>query len=395
MSGHSTQVQSLAQQILDLSKSNDKNGAREEILMKAQALVAAVSTPRDHSMALTWPIVQGSAIRTLLHLGALQAIPTSGSISLKDLAFATGAQASLLQRLLRVLAGADFITQHADGSYSHTPLSSAYATDQDHTGILFKTIFDEVAVLMALPTYLQTHGTKEPDGEQATTHNPNTWYHGQEGKTVFEIMENDAEKLKGFQTLMAMAARFRPFTGFYDFSKLNTTEQGRPVLVDVGGADGTTIVKILEAHPDIRAEQCVLEDLPRSIELGRKNSSLPQGVQFQAHDFFQPQPVKNAKAYLLRAVCHDWSDTSVIKILSNIASAMSIDSKLLIADNVLPEGAVKGMAAYMDLMMLCIGGKERTKSNFEEVLDAAGLKLDEIYLAGHETGFAIVEASLK
>lgn len=45
--------------------------------------------------------------------------------------------------------------------------------------------------------------------------------------------------------------------------------------------------------------------------------------------------------------------------------------------------------------MLCIGGKERTKGNFEAVLDAAGLKLDAIYSASGETTFSVVEASLK
>ena len=85
----------------------------------------------------------------------------------------------------------------------------------------------------------------------------------------------------------------------------------------------------------------------------------------------------------------------VIKILSNIASVMSSDSKLLIGDNVLPEGGAKGMAAYMDLMMMCIGGKERTKKEFEFVLGEAGLKLDGVYPAGKGTEYAIVEASLK
>lgn len=35
------------------------------------------------------------------------------------------------------------------------------------------------------------------------------------------------------------------------------------------------------------------------------------------------------------------------------------------------------------------------KSNFEEMLGATGFKLSEIYPAAHETGLAIVEASLK
>ena len=360
MSDPTKDVQTIAGEILELSKTykpQDGDGSGPALLAKTNELVAAVQSPRDHSIGLTFPLVEGSTIRTLQHLQALDAIPTTGSISLTDLASATGAQPALLQRLLRVVAGSGFIIQTSGPSYSHTPLSLAYAKDEGNMGVMFKILFDELAVLTALPAYLRTHGAKEPDGEKATTHNPNTWYYGQEGKTVFEIMEQDPEKFEGFQKMMAMAARFRPFTGFYDFSKLGTSEEGRPVLVDVGGADGTTLAKVLEAHPDIKAEQCVLEDRAGVVEMARKNGHLPEGLQILAHDFFQPQPVKNAKAYLLRAVCHDWSDTSVVKILSNIASAMAPDSKVLIADNVLPEGGVQGMAAFMDLLMLCIGGR--------------------------------------
>lgn len=175
-------IRALAADILSLSKTYQPGDGHPdlepELLTKAKELVSAIQSPRDrhidHSMSLTWPLVQGSTIRTLMYLGALEAIPTSGSISLPDLASATCAQASLLQRLLRVLVGSGFIIQNSDDSYSHTSLSTAYATDEGNLGILFKTIFDEVAVLSSLPTYLRTHGAKEPDGEEATTHNPNT-----------------------------------------------------------------------------------------------------------------------------------------------------------------------------------------------------------------------------
>ena len=47
------------------------------------------------------------------------------------------------------------------------------------------------------------------------------------------------------------------------------------------------------------------------------------------------------------------------------------------------------------MMMFCIGGKERTRKDFEFVLGEAGLKLDGIYFVHGEDGFAIIEASLK
>ena len=208
-------------------------------------------------------------------------------------------------------------------------------------------------------------------------------------------MEQDPERLKNFQTLLGMTEGIRPFTGFYDFNKLATGgEDDRAVLVDVGGADGTTIARTLEAYPEIKPEQCVNQDREQVIATAKQNVDLPESVHLQVHDFFQPQPVKHARAYHLRAICHDWSDGMMIKILKNIVPAMAPVSKVLIADVVLPESGVSGMAACMDMMM-CIGGKERTRANFEAVLDAAGLKLDRVYPAAGGTSFAVVEASLK
>lgn len=215
-----------------------------------------------------------------------------------------------------------------------------------------------------------------------------------EGKTVFEVLEQDPERLRNFHALMGMVEMLRPYTGFYDYGKF-ASDDGRVAFVDMGGADGKTISKIIAAHPQIKPESCILQDREQVIELAHKSPNLPKGVQAQAHDFFQPQPVKGAKAYHLRAICHDWSDTMVVKILKNIVPAMVPDSKVLIADNVLPERGGSGMVAAMDMMMLCIGGKERTKANFIAVLDAAGLKLDGIYSVAGDTPFSVVEASLK
>lgn len=56
---------------------------------------------------------------------------------------------------------------------------------------------------------------------------------------------------------------------------------------------------------------------------------------------------------------------------------------------------MSGMTAFMGLVMLYIDGKDRTKWNFECVLDQAGLQLDAINPPGYESGIAIMEASVK
>lgn len=59
-------------------------------------------------------------------------------------------------------------------------------------------------------------------------------------------------------------------------------------------------------------------------------------VTFQVHDFFTPQPVRNAAVFLLRAVLHDWPDGFARRILLQLREAATADTKLLMADFVLP-----------------------------------------------------------
>lgn len=151
-----------------------------------------------------------------------------------------------------------------------------------------------------------------------------------------------------------------------------------------------------------RSWPCTRRSRPRRASRDRENvlaaananAAPPAGVQLSAHDFFTPQPVRHARAYQLRAVCHDWSDAVVVKIMQQIVPVMAHESRVLIADNVLPKGGVSGMAAFMDLVMLCLGGKERTRADFEKVCARAGSRVEEVWGADGKIGFAVVEARL-
>jgi hypothetical protein len=54
------------------------------------------------------------------------------------------------------------------------------------------------------------------------------------------------------------------------------------------------------------------------------------------HDFFAPQLIRNAAVFLLRVVLHDWPDDFARRILLHLREAATPDTKLVIADFVLP-----------------------------------------------------------
>jgi hypothetical protein len=54
------------------------------------------------------------------------------------------------------------------------------------------------------------------------------------------------------------------------------------------------------------------------------------------HNFFEPQPIKDAAVFTMRLIIHDWPDESVRKILKYLRSAAQTTTKLLIIDHILP-----------------------------------------------------------
>ena len=63
------------------------------------------------------------------------------------------------------------------------------------------------------------------------------------------------------------------------------------------------------------------------------------------HDFFTPQPVSDAAVFLLRVVLHDWPDAFARRILAQLREAAREDTRLVIADFVLPHACADDFAS--------------------------------------------------
>ncbi len=92
------------------------------------------------------------------------------------------------------------------------------------------------------------------------------------------------EGTKVYQTGLGMQDAILPVVGFCDFGQFNTAD-GRPMLVDVCGEQGQSILQILNHHKELAPEKMVLQDLPTVIEPVKKSNVLPKGVVVMEHDF--------------------------------------------------------------------------------------------------------------
>ncbi|KAH7325685.1 hypothetical protein B0I35DRAFT_405045 [Stachybotrys elegans] len=115
---------------------------------------------------------------------------------------------------------------------------------------------------------------------------------------------------------------------------------GRGTVVEVGGADGRIALEVASQCPSI---QFIVQGHASTAAQAKSSSSkfdssVSSRVQWMAHDYLEPQPTecKGAEAYLVQCSGRGWTDEYVAKVFGNVAAAMGPESKLLIADDLVP-----------------------------------------------------------
>ena len=114
----------------------------------------------------------------------------------------------------------------------------------------------------------------------------------------------------------------------YDWAALDGAKSAG-TIVDVGGSHGSVSTALARATQRLHF---VVQDLPGTVEEGRAQlpKELQSRIEFMAHDFFQPQPVKGADVYLFRFIMHNWADKYAARILQALIPAFKDGSRVLI-----------------------------------------------------------------
>jgi SAM-dependent methyltransferase len=156
-------------------------------------------------------------------------------------------------------------------------------------------------------------------------------------------------------------------------------------VVDVGGGTGTLLAAILRARPALEG---TLVDLARTVaRAGEVFAAAGVGDRagVSGQSFFDPLPA-GADLYLLKSVISDWPDAEATAILSRCAEAARPDGRVVVLSGVSPHGADGGFEL---LMMVLVGGRERSLAEFREIADAAGLEV--LAARPNRTGRYLVE----
>lgn len=171
-------------------------------------------------------------------------------------------------------------------------------------------------------------------------------------------------------------------------------------VIDVGGADGAVLVRLLQLQPQLHA---VLFDRAEMMEGARtrvEQTGLGDRCELVAGDFFESIPA-GGDVYLLSWILHDWDDEQALGILRVLRDAGA--RRLLIAETPLPSRAVAAESVHTGLvadaytldmqMLLLTGGCERTTEEYRALLAQAGFAITDIAPAtGSPRGATVIEA---
>jgi hypothetical protein len=305
-------------------------------------------------------IVAAQAIHTAVKF-CIPNLLASGPKSAAELAAECGAHAPTLERLLRALTSIEMFQRLPDGRYKNSPGTEILRSDHPNS-------------LWAEGIFLPAPFMWRPLGELAeSVRTGQTAFDRVFGQGIFSYLAERPEEAAVFNRVMAQEILWTTpaVLRAYDFSRFHR-------LLDVGGGRGVFLSHLLSAVPKLEG---VLFDQPQVIA-GAKDSfkgEVAGRATIVSGSFFEGVP-DGADAYVLRRIIHDWEDEEAVKIMSNVHAAMQPGATLLIIEGLID--SVTRPVGLMDLMMLVLGGRERTEAEFKSLAQNAGFTLSRIIPAG-------------
>jgi hypothetical protein len=284
-----------------------------------------------------------------------------------ELGAVLGADPDALGRVLRLLAAHGVFVSQGD-RFRHSPMSRLLRTDDPHSLRAFTRMF-------GLPSWWAIYGSLERAVRTGCPATDDVLPGG-----LYAHFAAHPEESAVFNAAMVAKAHAQVagILGAYDFS-------GFRVVGDIGGGRGHLLRAVLDAVPTARG---VLFDLPHVVNDAAGVAS--ERLTLQGGDFFKDDlPV--CDAYLVMEVIHAWGDKEGIAILRAIRRASPPNAKVLLIEQMVPDDPGPHWSKMLDIhMMTLLGGRQRTRQEYEGLFESAGFSLQREVDTG--AGVSILEA---
>jgi hypothetical protein len=324
----------------------------------ARALGPAELCVFEHATAGSVLHVLGALVRA----GVPEALQ-GGPLGAEQLAERTGLNADALFRTLRCVSLQGYFRLRADGRFEHNSRSRVLAGGSLSRAREFLLYFSSGSNQAAWGHF--DHALK-------TGRSPFDHVHGM---TIWEWFERHADEREMFaHTMMGITVADAPaIAKIYPFAELHN-------LCDIGGGRGTLLSELLLKHRHLRG---TLYESPGVLESAREMLAargVLDRVSLVPGSFFDGVPA-GADAYLLKNILHDWDDERCATILRHVRDAASTGSRVLIAESVVERYSRHPLAVPADLQMMvaCSDGRERSRGEFDGLLQKAGFRLGRVF----------------
>ena len=279
-----------------------------------------------------------------------------GHSNAESLAKAAGADARMIYRILRILAGQGIFREGKDRQFSLTEMGETLLPDSQESIAALGKLTHHPTTWAALGGFPHTIRTGETDFDHAI------------GESWIEHMATDNEFAAIFHQAMNGLTRMHnsSVAEAYDFSKHTR-------IVDVGGGNGALLSAILSRNDKLSG---VLLDRESAIDQARQGAGGPmERCELVIGDFFDAVP-SGGDVYILKIILHDWGDDDCIRILKNCREAMVDGGRVLVIDRLIGAPNEPSLTHVADMFMMAFtGGVERSESEFEELFNRSGLAL--------------------
>jgi hypothetical protein len=302
--------------------------------------------------ARLWDLLRGAmgtkALAIAVDLGVPDAL-AGGPRPVHELAEDVGADPDTLHRILRALASDGVFAEDQPGVFRHTEASELLRADRPGSWPEFAHLFGGVF-------YNAVGGlnARTSEGTFADTFGTEFWPW---------LAENPSERATFDAAMAGNGEELGDQLAALDWRQDET-------VVDVGGGNGAVLRELLERQPGLRG---IVFDLPETV---RDEASLGDRIDFIAGSFFESVPPGDA--YVLSKILHDWDDERATAILKAIRASAPKDARLLLLESVLAPGNEPNGSKWLDLLMLVIGGRERTEPEWRALLESAGFQVEQI-----------------
>jgi hypothetical protein len=307
------------------------------------------ANPVESLLQLSAGYYVSRALHTVADLGVADALGDAAQ-PVAALATAVSADAGALERVLRLLSLYG-VFAYQDALVSHTDASRMLRNDHP-------TSMRSLVRMFGLPGFWTAVGqlsTSVETGEPSATRALPGGIWGYLGQNP------EASRIFGEAMTGKAHGHIAGILATYDFSRFST-------IADIGGGRGHLIRAIVEATPATG----VLFDQPHVVhEAGAIESNRLHVI---GGDFFHDL-LPAADAYILMEVIHDWNDDASQKILRAVRRAARPEATLLLIEALLPDSSAPNWPTTLDIVMLTIGGRQRTLGEYETLLRDSGFAM--------------------